>query len=881
MKSKISKCHEASLKMAHGGAVEAADDDDLTRHGLRAAMSKGRMMGKVEGKGGPKDDAIPARLSDGEYVLPADVVQQIGVQNLDQMVAQMHDFSGGPSLRGNAYADGGRVDQYYHQRDYGSPRMIDDRTMAGKSAGLPHQADRERQIDNTLTSNPRGSVSIDNIRALQAADDARLMRAAEANRQIEEKRGMRSFADGGEVVDPKRALVTRPNWNYYSGPAAPEPVASSVPPGQNVVSRPNWTLGGNPYQQPAQPNTIDVKPERPLSPQAQQHLASQGAQAEAFGERGPVRPAGTPPAGAAAAGESGAYRAGRVLGQGVRSLTLNAPTSAFVTLPAAAQSVNEGYTTPTEVYARRLGIDPKAEQSFLGDVGVRAAGVMSDFGANMLDFGTSVVNAIKPGQPVEPFNDIVRRLDGVQRPGAPAAVTPTTPSPVSRTGGIPAEPTINGYGGTTPTGLRVMNGNGAAPTDPGFRPPSMSITYADDYGPKKYQGAEDAYALGRGYLPNGNRYYDSVTDIVRDPVTGFDNAVTRRAVRADGTLDREAMQRIKALNDANPEGYRSRSITMDGGTAGEAAVARADQERREAAAAAERPSIRQFAMPNIPRPEYVPVTGGHRERMNARNVNAQLQSEWIRAHQQAYGDMLRAQTDAGRNAEARYGHDVQREGNQLQYQSARERDRATAQHQQRLADQWEAKFNQDKKEYGDKAANERRKMREGSDEASVKQLESLFRTTDPKTGQNIVDNEAVAEFRNAAITTLPMMVRELEASGSPQAKEKATAIRELGFGALEPGDMQGLMQLFQTRKRMAQSKGMGLNQGTFAFSDNLLDYRQSGMEKRTFGGDRVVTPAGSISINDLRYKDGPSNAIFPDFGRTESFELTRGLRRER
>jgi hypothetical protein len=46
--------------------------------------------GKVSGPGGPVDDKIPAMLSDGEYVLPADTVKAIGVKKLDKMVKQTH-----------------------------------------------------------------------------------------------------------------------------------------------------------------------------------------------------------------------------------------------------------------------------------------------------------------------------------------------------------------------------------------------------------------------------------------------------------------------------------------------------------------------------------------------------------------------------------------------------------------------------------------------------------------------------------------------------------------------------------------------------------------------------------------------------------------------
>jgi hypothetical protein len=46
--------------------------------------------GKVTGPGGPVDDKIPAMLSDGEYVIPADTVKAIGVKKLDKLVKATH-----------------------------------------------------------------------------------------------------------------------------------------------------------------------------------------------------------------------------------------------------------------------------------------------------------------------------------------------------------------------------------------------------------------------------------------------------------------------------------------------------------------------------------------------------------------------------------------------------------------------------------------------------------------------------------------------------------------------------------------------------------------------------------------------------------------------
>lgn len=50
--------------------------------------------GEVSGPGGPKDDAIPAKLSDGEYVIPAEVVLRKGTEFFDKLVQKVHEEQG-------------------------------------------------------------------------------------------------------------------------------------------------------------------------------------------------------------------------------------------------------------------------------------------------------------------------------------------------------------------------------------------------------------------------------------------------------------------------------------------------------------------------------------------------------------------------------------------------------------------------------------------------------------------------------------------------------------------------------------------------------------------------------------------------------------------
>jgi hypothetical protein len=46
--------------------------------------------GEVSGPGGPVDDKVPALLSNGEYVIPADVVKAKGVEFFDKLKAKYH-----------------------------------------------------------------------------------------------------------------------------------------------------------------------------------------------------------------------------------------------------------------------------------------------------------------------------------------------------------------------------------------------------------------------------------------------------------------------------------------------------------------------------------------------------------------------------------------------------------------------------------------------------------------------------------------------------------------------------------------------------------------------------------------------------------------------
>jgi hypothetical protein len=87
---------QGALWKGIGGAVGMiggkffADGGEARSRGLRMADGTHVGPGPVRGPGGPVDDKIPAMLSNGEYVIPADTVQKIGKGKLDKLVDATH-----------------------------------------------------------------------------------------------------------------------------------------------------------------------------------------------------------------------------------------------------------------------------------------------------------------------------------------------------------------------------------------------------------------------------------------------------------------------------------------------------------------------------------------------------------------------------------------------------------------------------------------------------------------------------------------------------------------------------------------------------------------------------------------------------------------------
>lgn len=88
---------QAAMGSLIGGAAKLgatwmmmADGGSARRRGLKFADGMHVGAGPVSGPGGPVDDKVPAMLSDGEYVIPADTARAIGKGNLDKIVKKTH-----------------------------------------------------------------------------------------------------------------------------------------------------------------------------------------------------------------------------------------------------------------------------------------------------------------------------------------------------------------------------------------------------------------------------------------------------------------------------------------------------------------------------------------------------------------------------------------------------------------------------------------------------------------------------------------------------------------------------------------------------------------------------------------------------------------------
>lgn len=115
---------EAAGGAAGGAGAEAVGGGALETLGELAttALAAAADGGEIAGPGGPKDDMIPAMLSDGEFVMPIGTVKKYGLHKLEKMRQEGLQFEQELGIRPRArpnmnppkgsarYGDGGAVD---------------------------------------------------------------------------------------------------------------------------------------------------------------------------------------------------------------------------------------------------------------------------------------------------------------------------------------------------------------------------------------------------------------------------------------------------------------------------------------------------------------------------------------------------------------------------------------------------------------------------------------------------------------------------------------------------------------------------------------------------------------------------------------------------
>jgi len=113
------KSQRQSDPFARGAGYQFQGPDDPFNPRPRKRFAEG---GEVEGPGGPKDDMVPAMLSDGEFIMPAEAVEFFGTDRLQKMIAKAKESSHENPMKSRkpspmdampmpGYAEGGYVDK--------------------------------------------------------------------------------------------------------------------------------------------------------------------------------------------------------------------------------------------------------------------------------------------------------------------------------------------------------------------------------------------------------------------------------------------------------------------------------------------------------------------------------------------------------------------------------------------------------------------------------------------------------------------------------------------------------------------------------------------------------------------------------------------------
>lgn len=189
--------------------------------------------GEVDGPGTETSDSIPAMLSDGEYVLPADTVDAVGKAALDKLKAATHTPTNKPSMKGMvmARAEGGGVD---------APKFTDAQWAIARHF-YPNTTDPAQAIENARSEDPAALQRVAGEVGMPGAPKTPLQQSS-ALRFFDPTRVMSSAAPA-QPASPTATATTAVD----TAPLAPTPPAAEAPvAAAKPVTAPNFmpTMSG-------------------------------------------------------------------------------------------------------------------------------------------------------------------------------------------------------------------------------------------------------------------------------------------------------------------------------------------------------------------------------------------------------------------------------------------------------------------------------------------------------------------------------------------------------------------------------------------------------------------------------------------------------------
>ena len=182
----------------------------------KQSEARRRMMalvngGPVRGPGSGTSDSIPARLSDGEFVLPADTVRKVGIKSLRDLVDMTHRPSGKPAHPAR-FADGGLVDEQQRRQN-----------SFGDSAAV--------NADPTVTKVDTGTAPsqfVADQNAKLAQENARLQaQTAQVNATYQPAQNSPNNTFPGNRMPGGNGSSSAPTANPTPSPSAPDRVSPS------------------------------------------------------------------------------------------------------------------------------------------------------------------------------------------------------------------------------------------------------------------------------------------------------------------------------------------------------------------------------------------------------------------------------------------------------------------------------------------------------------------------------------------------------------------------------------------------------------------------------------------------------------------------------